>query len=83
MTTKNKKSTEVVAFWESEKLVKEIEVTEKKKIVVKRVAKNEKEYVDVRQTFMDKTGEWKFGKGTAIPVEHADAVAKAIKLALK
>lgn len=71
------------AFWDVEVEVSETEINEKNKIVVKNVAKNGTEYVDVRKYFMNKGGEWQHGKGMSIPVECANDVAKIIKEAMK
>jgi hypothetical protein len=74
---------DVKTFWDVEVPVCEVDLSEKKKIVIKRVAKNDKDYVDVRNTFQDKEGKWKFGKGIAIPLEHAEDIADIIKGAVK
>lgn len=70
-------------FWDVEIPICEVELSEKKKIVIKRVAKSEKDYIDVRHQFQDKEGNWKHGKGIAIPLEQADEIADIIKGAVK
>lgn len=74
---------DVGGFWDMEIDVCEVELSEKKKIMVKRVAKGEKDYVDVRQQYMKKDGTWGIGKGIAIPIEHAEDIADIIKGAVK
>lgn len=71
------------AFWDIEIPVCEVEVNEKNKIVVKQVSKNDVDYIDVRKSFLDKEGNWKHGKGIAIPMEHAGDIADIIKGASK
>ena len=64
-------------FWEKEKVVKEIEINAKNKIIVKKVSKSGKDYVDVRKYFI-KDGEWLPGKGIAVPDDLADEIADII-----
>jgi hypothetical protein len=66
------------SFWDKEKLVKEVEINEKNKMVVKKVCKNNKEYVDVRKYYLSKDGEWLPGKGITIADDLADEVADII-----
>lgn len=62
-------------FWDKEKTVKEVEINDKNKIVIKKVLKSNKEYIDVRKWYLDKDGEWKPGKGIAVPDDLVDEVA--------
>jgi hypothetical protein len=63
-------------FWDKEKLVKEVEINDKNKIVIKKVSKSKNEYVDVRKWYLDtKSGEWKPGKGIAVPDDLVDEIA--------
>lgn len=79
LETKAKKS-----FWDMEELICEIPQSDKKKIVVKNVSKNDKKYIDVRNMFTDsKTGEWQHGKGIAIPLENAQDVIDVMQGAIK
>lgn len=62
-------------FWDKEKVVKETDLNAKNKIIVKKVSKSNKEYIDVRKYYLDKEGNWAPGKGIAIPDELADELA--------
>jgi CTP-dependent riboflavin kinase len=66
-------------FWDVETTVCEVELNEKNKIIIKKVSKKDKNYVDVRKYFLNKEDEWQHGKGIAIPEEHAEDVAEIIK----
>lgn len=78
-----RKLNEGKAFWDVEVTICEVQKNEKNKIVVKNVAKDGKEFVDVRNYYMDLLGEWKPAKGIAIPKELADEIADIIKGAVK
>ena len=71
------------SFWDMEVTVCEVEKNEKNKIIIKNVSLKEKDYVDVRNYYLDKEGNWKPAKGISIPVELADDVAEIIKGAVK
>ena len=67
-------------FWDEQVVVEEIETGAKRKIVVSRVRKDGRRYVDVRAFYPDraKSGSWLPGKGLSIPEEAAQAVCEAI-----
>jgi hypothetical protein len=77
------KKTVSETFWDIEEVVCDIDKNEKNKIIIKNVSKNEIDYVDVRNYFMDKEGNWKHGKGISIPMEFASDVAEVIQGAVK
>jgi hypothetical protein len=62
-------------FWSKEKVIREVEINEKNKIIVKKVAKGSNEYVDVRKWYLDKNGDWAPGKGIAVPDDLVDEIA--------
>jgi hypothetical protein len=70
-------------FWDIEVTVNEVVKNEKNKIVVKNVSKDGKDYVDVRNYYMDKEGNWKHGKGLSIPMELAGDISDIIGGAVK
>lgn len=50
----------------------EILLADKTKILVKETTYEDKQYVDIRKWYLDKSGEWKpTAKGISIPVEHS------------
>lgn len=63
-----------MSFWDKEKVANEVEINEKNKVIVKKVSKNGKEYVDVRKYYI-KDGEWLPGKGISIPDDLVDEIA--------
>ena len=67
----------MAGFWDKEELIREVEINEKNKIMIKKVQKGNSISVDVRK-YYTKDGEWLPGKGITIPDSLADEVADAI-----
>jgi hypothetical protein len=66
-------------FWTTEQLVGVIPKNNKgDEIIVKKVTKGNKAYVDVRTFYKDKEGNLNPGKGITIPDDLADEVADLI-----
>ena len=67
-----------MSFWDSEELLAELDKGSEK-IIVKKVTKGNRTYVDVRTFWLDDDEEWRPSKkGIAIPVELAKEVAEAV-----
>jgi hypothetical protein len=81
MAFKKKSTSE--KFWDLEVTICEVPKNEKNKIVIKNVSKDDKDYVDVRNYYLDKEGNWMPAKGIAIPMENASDVANIILGAVK
>ncbi|MHB1684463.1 MAG: transcriptional coactivator p15/PC4 family protein [Bacilli bacterium] len=63
-------------FWDDQTVVGEVERDERNKIVVSRTRLKDKQYVDIRTWYRNRSndGQWLPGKGISVPVEQFDKV---------
>lgn len=67
-----------MSFWDSELQLAEFDKGSEK-ILVKRVTKGSRSYIDVRTFWLDDNDEWRPSKkGIAVPIELAKGVAEAM-----
>lgn len=69
-----------MAFWDSEIDIVEVEKNRSEKIVVKFCSRNDKKYVDIRVSRVDKEGEYHpTSNGVPIPLDQVETILNAIK----
>jgi len=63
-------------FWDDQAVVGEVERDERNKIVVSQTKKNNKQYVDIRTWYRERSNgeQWLPGKGISVPIEQFDKV---------
>ncbi|MHB1630095.1 MAG: transcriptional coactivator p15/PC4 family protein [Bacilli bacterium] len=63
-------------FWDEQTVIGEVECDERNKIVVSRTGLKDKQYVDIRTWYQDRSndGQWLPGKGISVPIEQFDKV---------
>ncbi|MHB1628584.1 MAG: transcriptional coactivator p15/PC4 family protein [Bacilli bacterium] len=63
-------------FWDEQTVIGEVERDERNKIVVSRTRLKDKQYVDIRTWYQNRSndGQWLPGKGISVPVEQFDKV---------
>lgn len=65
-------------FWDKQRTLGEIEHTDKRKIVVSETEKDGKGYLDIRNYYKGKDGEWLPAKGISIPNEHTAKLSEML-----
>ena len=71
-------------FWDEEKLVEEIKVSDASKYTVSACEKDEKHFISVTRWYTTKKSpDWKPKNGIVLPADKAHDIANAIKLAAK
>ena len=63
-------------FWDEQTVIGEIERDERNKIVVSQTRLKDKQYVDIRTWYRNRSNDeqWLPGKGISVPVERFDEV---------
>ncbi len=67
-------------FWDKQHTLGEFEITEKRVIVVSETEKDGKSYLDIRNYYRKKDGEFTPAKGISIPIEHVDHLVDILDL---
>lgn len=71
-------------FWDDEQSIAELKKNDRGEVIsVKLVAKNGRQFVDVRNFYINKEGEYAPGKGIALPMNMAAEIATHILAAVE
>ncbi len=65
-------------FWDKQHALGYIKRSDKMQIVVNAVEKEGKKYVDVRNYYRNKDGDWTPGKGISVPGDHMEQLIKIL-----
>jgi hypothetical protein len=72
------------SFWDNEQAVAEIKKNERGEVIsVKLVTKSNRQFIDVRNFYVNKEGDLAPAKGIALPIDLAVEVAEQILAAVK